>query len=780
MSPNLLQGLNAGQREAVTSLRGPVLVLAGAGTGKTRVITVRLAALIAHGVEPSRILSVTFTNRAAKEMAERSRAILGKRRDDNAPEISTFHAYCVRVLRRHAERLGYPARFAIYDRGDQETIARDVLRQLKISGETLRPGDLLYRIGQWKMQGVRAEHAEQAATADRDHLVARAYRRYQEALQTRGAVDFDDLLGLTERLFDEHEDARDREARRFTAIQVDEYQDTNGSQYRILRHLAQAHQNLCVVGDDDQSIYGWRGAEVRNILEFEKDWPKAKVVRLEQNYRSVGPVLELANRLIRCNPDRHDKELHPLHKNGPPPRFAVFADDTAEAVGVVRDLEARLAEPDVRPRDLAILCRTNEQPRAFELELRHKRIPYRLVGGMSFWDRREIRDVLAYLRIFALPKDEVSLLRVLNVPARALGPTVVKRLLAAATSAGVSLGEGLLDGALSDVPLGPGASKGLESFLKTWREARSALAREKPSAVLRRHLERVGYREELRRRHPDSADAELRWNAVEEVVNSLARFEARHKKPDLLRFLQEISLQEQEAEEEQDRSDAVTLMTLHSAKGLEFPQVYLVGMEEGVLPHERSLEGRGIEEERRLCYVGITRARRATDADPRRATHEVGQATPHPPQPVPVRDEGSLGTPEARTVDARVGERVEAKPTRARREVPCCASERRHSNRSRKDCCTQPRPSKGQRPAAEAKGLSLRRGRLPKARATAQFADPGCVWLTSVEYSRKWRFTMESCTAAFPGVRFTWSWSGTICMGPSFSKTGTGLGIVSH
>ncbi len=426
--------LNAAQYDAVHTLSGPLLVLAGAGTGKTRVVTYRIVELIGHRVRPDRILAVTFTNKAAGEMQQRTAALLGKKLKAR-PEMSTFHSLCVRVLRRHIGQLGYPAHFAIYDRGDQEGVARSVLREIKVAEGLLRPGDLLYFIGRWKTAAVRPEEAAALAQTDKEHLAAAAYRRYQNALKTAGAVDFDDLLLLTEELFQKSAKARQAEAERFDHLLVDEYQDTNASQYRIVKALAAGHRNLCVVGDDDQSIYGWRGAEVAHILRFKNDWPDAKVVRLEVNYRSTHEILDWANRLIAFNKLRHVKTLRATCR-GEPPRILQLEDEIQEAKTVVGDIAQRIAEKKRRPKDFAILCRTNEQPRAFELELRQAKIPYVLVGGMSFYDRKEVRDVLAYLKLLANPADEVSLLRIINVPARGISQTTVKRLLEEAIQRG--------------------------------------------------------------------------------------------------------------------------------------------------------------------------------------------------------------------------------------------------------------------------------------------------------------------------------------------------------
>jgi DNA helicase-2/ATP-dependent DNA helicase PcrA len=610
--------LNAPQRTAVNTLSGPLLVLAGAGTGKTRVITYRIAALIKSGIQPSRILAVTFTNKAAKEMRERASTLLGgrKRRNQSRPEISTFHSLCVRVLRRHAEKLGYPPTFTIYDRGDQESVARSALRDIRVGHEKLRPGDLIHAISTWKGSSVAPDSAEEGAEDDKKHLAALAYRRYQEHLRASGAMDFDDLLLKTEELFSRFPEARFAEATRFDHLLIDEYQDTNGLQYRIVRSLAERHRNLCVVGDDDQSIYGWRGAEVTHILSFQRDWPEAKVVRLEDNYRSRSPILALANTLIAHNANRHDKVLRPSREGGEPPRFVRFEDESAEAESLVLEI-ARRIEPEavdrVSPSDIAILFRTNEQPRAFELELRRARVPYQLIGGLSFYDRKEIRDVLAYLKVLANPADEVSLLRILNTPPRGIGTSTVEALVSAAVAAGEPLWNVLPRAeAIADVPYY--AVERVEAFRGLIEQFRARLGQGSLAELTRELVAKVEYKKEIERSHKNPGDVESRWQSVEELVNAVAQYEQRADQPSLLAFLEDTALNGREDQKDDDKKErklhAVTLMTLHSAKGLEFPHVYMVGMEEGLLPHGRSIvDGRSIDEERRLCYVGVTRAK---------------------------------------------------------------------------------------------------------------------------------------------------------------------------
>jgi DNA helicase II / ATP-dependent DNA helicase PcrA len=615
------QGLNPEQHDAVQTLRGPMLVLAGAGSGKTRVVTFRIANLIRHGTPPDRILAVTFTNKAAKEMRERITAMLGPKRRTRrgeqpppAPVVGTFHSNCVKILRRHAKHLGYPDKFAIYDRGDQESIAREVLRQLRVHTGMLKPGDFLSHVSRWKNAGVRVDDAGELARSDAEHVAASGYRRYQQSLKLAGAMDFDDLLLLTEQLFREFEEVRQEEAGRYDHVLVDEYQDTNQSQYSIIRQLTGTHRNLCVVGDDDQSIYGWRGAEVQHILNFRHDWPDAKVVRLEANYRSTSAILEAANRLIAFNKVRHDKVLKPARAGGQPPRILQFKGEVEEARGITEELKRVLDTRMREPRDFAILFRTNEQPRVFETELRKAQIPYSLVGSQSFFDRKEVRDLLSYFKFVDNPKDEVALLRIINTPQRGIGPKTVETLLNKAVSQGHSMWETMQDQALISTFPEP-ARRGIARLqqLVHRNQARLAEPNVALATVTRDLVVELDYTGAIERMYPNADEADARKDSVEEVINAIAEYEADNQAPSLGGFLDDIALAGKEfgsPKEKERQRNAVSLMTYHSAKGLEFPIVYMVGMEEGILPHRRSLSENydDVEEERRLCYVGITRA----------------------------------------------------------------------------------------------------------------------------------------------------------------------------
>ena len=603
--------LNPGQHDAVHTLSGPLLVLAGAGTGKTRVVMRRLVELIRHGTRPSRILAVTFTNKAAKEMQERAEEMLGKRLDEK-PEISTFHSLCVRILRRNIKHLGYPSEFAIYDRGDQESLARGALREVRIAETALKPSEAINFIGQWKTAAVAPAEAAAIAHSDKQHLAASVYRRYQDALRAAGAVDFDDLLLLTVELFERFPDVRRKEAARFDHLMIDEYQDTNQTQYRIVKALAAGHRNLCVVGDDDQSIYGWRGAEVTHILRFNRDWPDAKVVRLETNYRSTRQIIAWANRIIAFNKVRHAKQLRAT-KSGDNPRILQLQDENREALAVVGEIFNAVQSRRRRPGDFAILFRTNEQPRIFEEELRRAKLPYVLVGGTSFFDRKEIRDLAAYLRVIANPKDEISLLRAINAPARGIGQTTITRLTKTAVSRGIPIWD-ILPQADAVGKVTAAARRGIDGFQSMIRRYRKRAKDENLVKLFGELIGEIGYKEELARLYSNPDDLQSRWAAVEEMANALSTYVQREQKPTLAGFVYEISLGDRDdgkEKEEQLSRDAITLMTLHSAKGLEFPEVYLVGMEEGILPHKRSVADAdsAVDEERRLCYVGITRAK---------------------------------------------------------------------------------------------------------------------------------------------------------------------------
>jgi DNA helicase-2/ATP-dependent DNA helicase PcrA len=648
--------LNPPQQHAVDTLSGPLLVLAGAGTGKTRVVTFRIANLIRHGTPADRILAVTFTNKASQEMQERvsHQLKLPKRvrRGQPAPlrpAIGTFHSHCVQILKRHARELGYPEKFTIYDRSDAESVARTILREIKVHEDMLKPSDFLNIVSQWKNVGVKPEQANAAAMSDKEHLAASGYKRYQRQLKLQAAFDFDDLLVCAEQLLQDNEAVRKIEAGKYDHVLVDEYQDTNGCQYRIIKALAIDHRNLCVVGDDDQSIYGWRGAEVRHILNFKNDWPEATMVRLEDNYRSTDAILQMANRLIVFNSHRHEKTLRAARPNGQQPRILQFASEAEEAKGVVEEIGGRLdGDRTLKPGDFAILFRTNEQPRPFEMELRRCKLPYVITGSQSFFDRKEVRDLLSYLRWLDTPDDELALLRIINVPPRGMGAASVDKLLKKAVTDSSSVWKVMRDPTMLGSLPSP-AQSGVAKLKQLQAEfARRTVAFSKhldqeaeeesqptnvsnsPSTeaeqaepemlgsdsltrIVGDMIDAIKYRNEVERLYPDPDECAMRLSSVEEVINAVAEYEQEAESPSIHDFLSSVTLAGREfgsPKEKEMKRNAISLMTYHSAKGLEFSIVYMVGMEEGILPHRKSITGDAdaVDEERRLCYVGVTRA----------------------------------------------------------------------------------------------------------------------------------------------------------------------------
>jgi DNA helicase-2/ATP-dependent DNA helicase PcrA len=602
----LLQGLNPEQKRAVTTTRGPLLVLAGAGTGKTRVITVRIAWLLAKGAAPSSILAVTFTNKAAGEMRARVAELVGARKAALLT-VGTFHSFCARTLRQHAKEAGLPKSFSICDAADQLAALKSALRELRIGEAKIKPSALQARISLAKNRSLASDAMLEVAKDDLDELVARAWKKYDEHLARARALDFDDLLLRTVKLLREHDGVRKKLSERFRYVMVDEYQDTNAPQYEIVRRIAGAHKNLCVVGDDDQSIYGWRGADVTKILSFEKDFAPCTTVRLETNYRSTTPILEAANKVIRCNPNRHEKTLRSALGDGEAIVIGRLDDETAEADHVAIGIQDLVRRGKARLADCAVLFRTQTQPRAFEAQFRARGVPYVLIGGMSFFDRKEVRDVLAYLRFATNPNNETSFLRVIDAPPRGVGRTTLERAVETAASEGVPVMEVLERGGEK---LAPAAVEAARAFLANMR----ALGKNEPGRALvawiRDVLEKVDYRSEVDRIYPDAQAREDRWSGVMEILNFAENHVKRTRSPSVHTFLEALTLtatEELEAEDVKGR-DAVTLMTLHAAKGLEFRRVYLVGVEEGILPHARSVAEDTVEEERRLMYVGITRA----------------------------------------------------------------------------------------------------------------------------------------------------------------------------
>jgi superfamily I DNA/RNA helicase len=674
-STDHLRGLNSEQRRAVLHTEGPLLVLAGAGSGKTKTLVHRIVQLIrGRDVDPGRIAVVTFTNKAADEMRERVRDFAGK--EARRVTISTFHSLGVRILRDHGERIGLPARFAIYDTGDQLAALRTACAEISIDDDAFDLKRILRRISDWKtrriappeaVREVQAVAASGTRADDYAVLSATAYARYEEVLRAAGAVDFDDLLLLPVRLLKEHEDARTALWKRWHYLMVDEYQDTNAVQLELARLLAGTRRNLCVVGDDDQSIYAFRGADVGNILEFERHFPGARVITLEQNYRSTRRILEAANAVIAGNPHRHAKRLRTENQIGAPIDYYEHGGEEAEAEVVAQEVSVRRFMRKREWRDFAILYRTNTQARPLEEALRGRNVPYRVVGGTSFFERKEVADALAYLRAVANPLDEIALRRIINYPTRGIGRTTVLRMAELARERGVPFGR-MLDAA-ADAGVGAAQAAAIQAFLGLLAEQRALLADAEAAALHPPRgadlpplaafadalFRRAGLDDAIRADPRNARSAGARADNLRDLVGTINRYERRvwaeapgldaspaddaepWSPPSLAEALSRIALASPDDEDDQT-GDQVTLMTLHSAKGLEFDEVFLVGLEEEILPHARSIADAGaglagdpLAEERRLLYVGITRARHHLTLSLCRARSRNGEPLPRLP-----------------------------------------------------------------------------------------------------------------------------------------------------
>ena len=593
----LLEGLNPAQAEAVLHAEGPLLIVAGAGSGKTRVLTHRIAHLIRNGVSPFAILAITFTNKAADEMRHRVAELVGPVARDMW--VSTFHSACVRILRREASHLGYPSGFTIYDQADAQRLCSYVIRDLGLDAKKFPHRSVHAMISSRKNEGVSAQQLEDVATLTYERKIAEIYRVYQERLVAAGAMDFDDLLVNVVRLFAEQPEVLERYRHRFEHVLVDEYQDTNTVQNDFVMALTAGHRNVCVVGDSDQSIYRFRGADVRNILQFEEAFPDATVVILDQNYRSTQTILDAANAVISLNASRRPKELWTNEGAGEAIVRYRAEDELDEAQWLSMQLLHLHDGGMYRWGDLAVFYRVNAQSRVVEDQLNRMGIPYKVIGGTRFYDRREVRDALAYLRCIVNPADEVSIKRVLNVPRRGVGESSVGRLDAWSTANGVTFAAALRNAAEAGVT--GKALKGIANFLSLI-DSCAALVPDGPGAVLGAVLDRSGYIAELEAEH--SVEADGRIENLAELVG------AANEAGNVVDFLEQVSLVADVDALDPDDTSSVVLMTLHSAKGLEFPAVFMVGLEEGVFPHQRSFDAPDeLEEERRLAYVGITRAR---------------------------------------------------------------------------------------------------------------------------------------------------------------------------
>ena len=597
-----LADLNEAQREAVLATEGPVLVVAGAGSGKTRVLTHRIAHLVtACGVKPQEILAITFTNKAAGEMKERLEGILG----DIAPRmwVMTFHAACGRILRREAQRLGYRSNFTIYDQADQVRLVKQCLEELERDPKRFVPRGIHTQISNAKNQLIGPDEYKTRVASFYDQTVADAYALYQRRLFTSNAVDFDDLIMLTVDVLERFPEALERWQKAFRYVLVDEYQDTNHAQYRLLQLLAGRHKNVFAVGDPDQSIYAFRGADIRNILEFERDFPGGRLIALEQNYRSTNAVLRAANAVITNNRERKPKNLWSELGEGDPVRVLEVEDEHAEARFVAAEV-ASLIDEAFAGSEIAVFYRTNAQSRVLEDVLVRQEIPYQVIGGPRFYERAEIKDAIAYLQVIDNAYDAVSLTRIANRPRRGIGDASLARLQTFADSQGISLWEAL-DRA-DEAGVGAAPLKAVDRFRTLMQSSMAGALELTVPELLERVLDKSGYLESLEAER--TVEAQGRIENLLELVGVAREYQAQAEEPTLSEFLQRISLYSDQDELSAERS-LVSLMTLHNAKGLEFRAVFLIGMEEGVFPHSRSIEEQGLEEERRLAYVGLTRAK---------------------------------------------------------------------------------------------------------------------------------------------------------------------------
>jgi DNA helicase-2/ATP-dependent DNA helicase PcrA len=596
-----LHDLNPAQREAVLHTEGPVLVIAGAGSGKTRVLTRRIAHLLrAVGVKPPEILAITFTNKAAAEMRERVEHLVGP--PARAAWVMTFHSACGRILRREAERLGYRSNFTIYDQADQVRLTKQCLEELERDPKRFTPRGIHSQISNAKNQLVGPDEYAERVASFYDQTVAEVYSLYQKRMHASNAVDFDDMLYLTVEALERFPDARAKWQKAFRYVLVDEYQDTNHAQYRLLQLLTEQHKNVFVVADPDQSIYAFRGADIRNVLEFERDFPGADTIVLDQNYRSTQNILDAANGVIRNNRERKEKNLWSDLGEGDPVRVVEVEDEHAEARYVAAEI-ARLVEEGYSGSEVAVFYRTNAQSRVLEDVLVRQGIAYQVIGGPRFYERAEVKDLVAYLQVLDNPYDAVSLLRIANRPRRGIGDTTLARLGTWADQREISLWEAFAEAETAGVGSAP------QKAVRAFRQAIEALMDDAKQLsvpeLIEAVLDRSGYRESLEAER--TIEAQGRLENLEELVSVAREWLEQSQEPSLSGFLQEISLySDQDAI--RGEGSLVTLMTIHNAKGLEFRAVYLIGMEEGIFPHSRSIEEQGIEEERRLCYVGMTRA----------------------------------------------------------------------------------------------------------------------------------------------------------------------------
>lgn len=637
MTVDCTYGLNPQQAEAVINTEGPMLIMAGAGSGKTKVLTCRVANLLQKGVRPYRILAITFTNKAAAEMRERVNNMSGPAAKD--VWLFTFHAFCARFLRMEIDKLpGYGGNFAIYDTADSQNLIKQILKEMNLDDKRFQPSGILSRISNAKNALQDAAAFARQAGDFYEQKVADIYSRYEQKLQLNNALDFDDLLMLSIKLLQENKEVREKYQDRFDYLLVDEYQDTNHAQYLLTKFLAAKHRNICVVGDADQSIYGWRGADIQNILDFEKDYPDAKVIKLEQNYRSTQIILDAANAVIENNSGRKPKNLWTENKSGADIIYFQAVDERDEARFVIEQLQNLQRTENKKLGDMAILYRTNTQSRIFEEMLIKSGISYNMVGGLKFYERKEIKDIIAYLRVIFNPADSLSLLRIINVPKRGIGDASLAKIQAYAAANNVSLFEAVSNAAAIDGLSSRFVSK-LDDLAGIIFELMN-LANEAPvEDLIDRVLRDTGYLEELENER--TPQAQSRIDNLHELISVAQEFAASEEENNLENFLAHVALVS-DIDDTELGEDAITLMTLHSSKGLEFPVVFLVGMEEGLFPHARTLmDETEIEEERRLCYVGITRAKEKLFLSSTKMRTIYGNTVTYPPsrflQEIPAR-----------------------------------------------------------------------------------------------------------------------------------------------
>lgn len=637
MTVDCTYGLNPQQAEAVINTEGPMLIMAGAGSGKTKVLTCRVANLLQKGVRPYRILAITFTNKAAAEMRERVNNMSGPAAKD--VWLFTFHAFCARFLRMEIDKLpGYGGNFAIYDTADSQNLIKQILKEMNLDDKRFQPSGILSRISNAKNALQDAAAFARQAGDFYEQKVADIYSRYEQKLQLNNALDFDDLLMLSIKLLQENKEVREKYQDRFDYLLVDEYQDTNHAQYLLTKFLAAKHRNICVVGDADQSIYGWRGADIQNILDFEKDYPDAKVIKLEQNYRSTQIILDAANAVIENNTGRKPKNLWTENKSGADIIYFQAVDERDEARFVIEQLQNLQRTENKKLGDMAILYRTNTQSRIFEEMLIKSGISYNMVGGLKFYERKEIKDIIAYLRVIFNPADSLSLLRIINVPKRGIGDASLAKIQAYAAANNVSLFEAVSNAAAIDGLSSRFVSK-LDDLAGIIFELMNLASEAPVEDLIDRVLRDTGYLEELENER--TPQAQSRIDNLHELISVAQEFAASEEENNLENFLAHVALVS-DIDDTELGEDVITLMTLHSSKGLEFPVVFLVGMEEGLFPHARTLmDETEIEEERRLCYVGITRAKEKLFLSSTKMRTIYGNTVTYPPsrflQEIPAR-----------------------------------------------------------------------------------------------------------------------------------------------